>query len=140
MNPIARQITKDIRESVTTSSTTLFSTLYSYSIGTSYPVSNLIIRWNCPYVGNSARGTRSAVRMLFDGEVVTRSMKYNSQSWELHPFVMDATIFGVAAGSHLLEIQARVSGGTVHLPHYNSRLLEAETGIDVVLSLLELPE
>ncbi len=77
--------------------------------------------------------------MLFDGEVVARSMKFNSQNWELHPFVLDVAISGVGAGPHLLEIQARVSGGTLHLPHYNANLLEAATGIDVILTLLELP-
>ena len=139
MKPLARQMVKDIRESVTTSSTNLFSTLYSYSFVTSYPSSSLVARWNCPYTGNQSGGTRSAVRMLFDGEVVARSMKFNSQSWELHPFVLDATVFGVAAGSHLIEIQARVNNGTLHIPHYNSGLLEGETGLDVVLSLLEFP-
>lgn len=139
MKPVARQIVKDIRESVTTSSNTLFSTLYSYSIVTSFPVSDLVIRWNCPFAGNSSRGTRSAVQMLFDGNVVARSMKFNTDRWELHPFVLDAAVSGVGAGSHLLEIQARVSGGTLHLPHYNTGLLEATTGIDVILNLLELP-
>ena len=138
MKPLARQIVKDIRENVAANSTTLFSTLYSYSLVTSYPACNLVARWNCPFAGNTTGGTRSAVRMLFDGEVVARSMKYNSQSWELHPFVLDATVFGVAAGPHLLEIQARVNNGALHLPHYNPNGLEAETGIDVILSLLEL--
>lgn len=78
--------------------------------------------------------------MLFDGEVVARSMKYNRDPWELHPFVLDAIVFGVAAGPHLLEIQARVSGGRLHLPHYNTNLLEGTTGIDVMLHLLEFSE
>ncbi len=139
MRPLVRQLTRDIRQSVTTSATTLFATLYSYSVVTSAPTSTLLMRWNCPFAGNQIGGTRSAVQLLLDGEVVARSMKFNSQNWELHPFVLDASVPEVGAGSHLIEVRARVSDGTLHMPHYNPNLLEGETGLDVILILIELP-
>ena len=140
MQTIVHHIKRAVTETVKTGAKVDYKVLHEYELLTTTPLSTLVVRWNCPFAGNDAGGSRSAIQLRLDDDVLTRTMKFNSQSWELHPLVIDAVAEDVSDGPHAIVIEAKVNKGNMHLPHYHSGDLEGDTGLDVTLVVLEIPQ
>lgn len=88
-------------------------------------LANLLITLHIPYAGNESGGTRNRIRLDFDDAPLCDATKHNAAPWELHEITLTGLVENVAAGDHTLRLFAQVSGGCLHIPHYNTTLIEA---------------
>ena len=85
---------------------------------TDYMVVNVNI--NIPLTGNNIAGQYSRIITYFDNEVICDSTIYNSDAWELKPLTINGYVKNVRQGEHTITVKAAVSGGTLHIPHFES--------------------
>ena len=110
---------------VTTAATTWAEITHYTRTITTPALSNLIITLHIPFVGNDTAGTRSRIRLTFDGITISDATKYNTDAWELHEITLTGLVQNVPAGTHTIKVYAAVSGGTLYIPYYNTSLIEA---------------
>lgn len=113
--------------SVTTNSTSWDEiTEYRRTIVTPSLLSSLIITLHIPFVGNNTASSRSRIRLVFDGDTISDATKHDQGAWELHECTLTGLVQNVPAGSHIIRVYAAVDTGTLHIPHYNTSLNEAQ--------------
>ena len=121
----------DITQSITTLSTQLVEIPFYTQKLNSTPINIpalacLTITLHIPFTGNDTAESRSRILLKFDDIWVCDSTKFNNASWELHEITLTGVVKGVTEGAHTVRVFAAVDKGTLHIPHYNSSLIEAQ--------------
>ncbi len=111
---------------ITTASTTWAEVTHYTTTVTTPALSNLIVTLHIPFVGSDTGGARIRIRLVFDNTTISDATMHDGHAWDdFRNITLTGLVQNVTAGSHTIRVYAAVSAGTLHIPHYNTTLIEA---------------